>query len=213
MMRKTQDPNGVKKPKGTRRTSVPKQSTVEEAIGGWDEELLPEASREQWKEVGAMRPTCLFIAYRYVSWDLREDVWQETRLAMWRRLLKGPVDKLGAYVRETCKNEAIKVLKKVKGRAEQFIGHDTDLLEKNIPVFDEETDARIRGLVENFVPELTQHEARIFVLRAGLKWSIKSVAESLEISEDAVKSAFYSAKQKLGQPGIRTAIFRRLNPE
>ncbi|MFH8470583.1 RNA polymerase sigma factor [Streptomyces sp. NPDC017991] len=212
MMRKPQDPNGVKEPKGTRRTSVPKQFTVE-TIGGWDEELLPEASREQWKEVGAMRRTCLFIAYRYVSWDLREDVWQETRLAMWRRLLKGPVDKLGGYVRETCKNEAIKVLKKVKARAEQFIGHDIDLLEKNTPVFDEETDARIKGLVENFVPELTPHEARIFVLRSGLKWSIKTVAESLEISEDAVKSAFYSAKQKLGHPGIRTAIFRRLNPE
>lgn len=213
MMRKPQDPNGVKTPKGTRRTSVPKQFTVEEAIGGWDKELLPQASHAQWREVESMRLTCYLISYRYVSWDLRDDVWQETRFAMWRRLLQGPVNKVGAYVRKTCKNEALRVLGKVKAQAEQFIGHDIELLEENTPVFDEKTDARLRGLVENFLPELTQHEARIFVLRAGLRWSIKNVAESLEISEDAVKSAFYSAKQKLGQPGTRASVFRRLNPE
>lgn len=213
MRREPQAPKRGSKQKGTRRTSVPKQFSVEEAIGGWDEELLPDASREQWRRVAGLRTTCLFIAYRYVSRDSCEDVWQETRLAVWRRLLQGPVDHLPSYVRTACRNEAVGHLKKVKDRAEKFFGDDVEQLENHAPVFDERTTARIKELVSDFLPELTPHEARIFVLRAGLKWTIKQVAEALEITEDAVKSAHYSATRKLAQPRTQNAIFRRLNPE
>lgn len=64
-----------------------------------------------------------------------------------------------------------------------------------------------------FRPELTVHEARIFVLRSGLMWSIKTVAQAMDITEDAVKSAHRSARKKLAEPETRNAVFRRLNPE
>lgn len=41
MRREPQASKRGSKQKGTRRLSVPKQFSVEEAIGGWDEELLP----------------------------------------------------------------------------------------------------------------------------------------------------------------------------
>ncbi|MEU2424197.1 sigma-70 family RNA polymerase sigma factor [Streptomyces sp. NPDC007851] len=204
-------PQRGSEPRATRHPSVPKQESIGDAIGGWDEKLLPAASRPQWSQMQSMRTMCLFTAYKFVPWDDREDVWQETRLALWRQLLKGPIDQLWPYVRTTCANAAKQHLKKVKTRAEQFIGDDIEELET--PVFDERTDARIRELLVGFRPELTEHEARIFVLRMGLKWSIKMVAEALEITEDAVKSAHRSAKRKLLHPETQNAVFRRLNPE
>ncbi|MFD9042587.1 RNA polymerase sigma factor [Streptomyces bottropensis] len=210
-----QDPQASergKQRKGTRRTSVPKQLTVEQSIGGFNEELLPPESREQWKQVVGLRTECLFRAYRYVSWDTREDVWQETKLSVWRRLQQGPVDDVAAYVRTTCRNEALAHLKKIKARAEKFIDNSEEL-ERIAPVIDESTDARIRELLATFRPELTVHEARIFVLRVGLKWSVKTVAQAMDITEDAVKSANLSARKKLANPVIQNAVHRRLNPE
>lgn len=212
MRRDPQASERGKKPKGTRRTSVPRQFTVEKSIGGFNEELLPPESREQWKQVVGLRTTCLFLAYRYVSWDTREDVWQETKLSMWRQLQQGPVDHVAAYVRTTCRNEAIKHLKKIKARAEELIDN-VEELEHTAPVFDERTVARIKELVANFRPELTMHEARIFVFRSGLKWSVKTVAQAMDITEVAVKSAHYSARKKLAEPETQKAVFRRLNPE
>ncbi|MFF7903732.1 RNA polymerase sigma factor [Streptomyces sp. NPDC007920] len=192
---------------------MPQQVSVGDVLGGWDEKLLPAESRRQWRQMRGrqMRKTCLFIAYRYVAWADVEDVWQETQVAIWKTLLKGPVKKLGGYVRETAKNTAIAYLKKTKKRAEEFIGDSIEQVET--PVFDERTAERIRELVANFRPELTQHEARVFVLRVGLKWSIKAVAEALEISEDAVKSAHRAAKRKLIHPEAQDVVFRRLSPE
>ncbi|MER6523537.1 sigma-70 family RNA polymerase sigma factor [Streptomyces sp. NPDC001553] len=189
-----------------------RQDPNDQSIGDFNEELLPPESRGQWKQTLRLRTTCLFLAYRYVSWDSREDVWQETKLSMWSRLQKGPVEHLAAYVRTTCRNKAIAHLKQVKARAEKFIANIEDL-ERTAPVFDERTDARLKGLVAAFRPELTEHEARIFVLRAGLRWSVKTVAQAMEITDDAVKSAHSSARKKLAAPETRNAVFRRLNPE
>lgn len=86
--------------------------TVEEPIGGFSEELLPEESREQWERVIGRRTTCPLVAYNCVSRYSREDVWQETEGSMWHQLEKGPVDQLKAYVRKTCHNEAVAHLKR-----------------------------------------------------------------------------------------------------
>lgn len=131
---------------------------------------------------------------------------------MWRRLQQGPVDHVAAYVRTTCRNEALAHLRKIRARAEEFIDNIEEL-ERTAPVFDERTDARIKELVTNFRPELTAHEARVFVLRSGLKWSVRTVAQAMDITEDAVKSAHRSARKKLANPETQKVVFGRLNPE
>lgn len=67
MRRDPQASKWARPPKGTRRTSVPDQFTVEQSIGDFNEEMLPPESREQWNQVVGLRTTCLFLAYRYVS--------------------------------------------------------------------------------------------------------------------------------------------------
>ncbi|QDY77553.1 RNA polymerase sigma factor [Streptomyces qinzhouensis] len=196
------------------RMSVPRPSGSKEVIGGHGEEQLPPASRKQWKQTLGMRLHCLALAYKYVSWDEAEDVWQDTKTAMWGRLGKGPVDTLPAYVKTVCRHAAVDRLKRTKARAEVFFGDDVERLESREPVFNVSIDGRIRELLAVIRPVMTEHEARVFVLRAGLGWRVKSVAEALGISEDAVKSAYYAGKKKIAPTGTgRGAIFRLLNPE
>ncbi|MGC5363796.1 RNA polymerase sigma factor [Streptomyces sp. DT24] len=174
---------------------------------------LPPESRRQWEKVLGMRRTCLLIAYKYVPWDRTEDVWQETRISMWRTLLKGPLRDPESYTRTVCRNEGRKQLRKDVERAEQFIGDNVALLDSGTPVFDTQTDTRLKELVSQLQPELSHHEALIFVLRMGLKWDARSVAEAIDTTPGAVKSALYAAKKKMRSQDVRDRLYRRLNPE
>ncbi|MGW6318793.1 RNA polymerase sigma factor [Streptomyces sp. NPDC055099] len=210
--------SGGKKPtrSDASRADVPRQPRSEPVLGDYGVDDLPPASRKQWKQAVGMRTTCLALAYRLVPWDETEDVWQDTKLSVWRRLCQGPVDHISAYVRTVCRNAAIDRLKAKKRRAEIFFGDEVEQLQDREPgpVFNETLDTRIKEILGVIRPVMTEHEARIYVLRAGLGWQIKVVAEALEISEDAVKSAYQSGKRKVAGTGLsRRRLFRALNPD
>ncbi|MFJ9083838.1 RNA polymerase sigma factor [Streptomyces sp. NPDC102384] len=161
-----------------------------------------------------MHTTCIAVAYKLVPMHETDDVWQETKLSVWRRLQRGPVENIGPYVRTVCRNKAIDRLKATKKRAEIFFGDQADLYEKAGPVFDETVDAEIREMVEMIRPLMTEHEARVFLLRCQFNWTTRMVAESLGVSEAAVKTAYKVGKQKARGTALdRGRLFGVLNPD
>ncbi|MFF8996017.1 sigma-70 family RNA polymerase sigma factor [Streptomyces sp. NPDC014983] len=205
---------GGKRPRGISRVFVPKQKKEGEALGDHGADQLPPESRNQWKTAVGMRPTCLALAYKLVPFHEAEDVWQETKFSVWSRLKTGPVDNINAYVKTACRNKAIDRLRAKQKRAEVFFGDDTDRYEKAGPVFDENVDAEIREMVEIIRPLMTEYEALIFVLRCQFNWTTRMVAESLGVTEDAVKTAYKVGKKKARGTGLdRGPLFRVLNPD
>ncbi|WP_394426230.1 RNA polymerase sigma factor [Streptomyces sp. SGAir0957] len=164
-----------------------------------------------------MCPVCLALAGQYkISRHEAEDVWQEVSMAVWKRLQQGPVEHIGAYVRQACRNGLLDHAKKQQKRAEIFFGDDQERYERHRasePVFTEALDAKIREMLDDIRPIVTEHEARIFILRCQLGWRIKLVAETLQISEDAVKSAYQSGKRKLRAVGYDGGLLEALNPD
>jgi RNA polymerase sigma factor (sigma-70 family) len=205
---------GGKRPRGISRVFVPKQKKGGETLGDHGADQLPPESRNQWKTAVGMRPTCLALAYKLLPLHETEDVWQETKLSVWGRLQTGPVDNISGYVKTVCRNKAIDRLRAKKKRAEVFFGDDTERYEKAGPVFDEVVDAEIREMVEIIRPLMTDHEARVFLLRCQFNWTTRMVAEALGVTEGAVKTAYKVGKQKVRGTGLdRGPLFRVLNPD
>ncbi|MDT0309763.1 sigma-70 family RNA polymerase sigma factor [Streptomyces sp. DSM 44917] len=197
-----------------RKRLLPGQPTTTEVIGNDHTDRLPPACRDQWRQVLGMRKACLVLAYRYVPQHQCEDVWQETKLAMWQLLKKGPVDKVGPYVRQVCRNKARQHLRVIKERAEQLI-EDAGELDTGSGGNPPQTDGRLKDLVRSFDGVLSPHEALICVLKWGVGLDAAAVARLIgpPTTAAAVRQALRRARGKLERPGVREQVARRIRAD
>lgn len=83
----------------------------------------------------------------------------------------------------------------VRKRKREIVGLDQDII-------DCETDARVERMmdtVKTLMECLTAKQAVIFTLKEGFRFQIKEMADLLNISEVAVKSTLYRARQTLAR--------------
>ncbi|NUK53370.1 hypothetical protein HRW14_24470 [Streptomyces lunaelactis] len=199
---------------GRLRGPTARRRAVLQAIGANGDEELSPAAAEQWDEAVAYRRTGLLRTVRRVSHAHAEDIWQQTLLQTWRTLRDhGPRDNILAYVKTISTRETAKHLQGLKGRAESLIEEDAALPaqdDAHVPESMRELHGKAKDMAKDLQGLVTELEAETVILHKAYGLDAKTVAELLDTTAGAVRSASSTAVKKLRKPGTGRHLLYRL---
>jgi RNA polymerase sigma factor (sigma-70 family) len=140
---------------------------------------------------------CQFLSKN--KWD-GDDLVQEALLKAWHHYKHKP-GVSSALVNKIAYNQWIDTIRKRNRETIESIGDDT----KTACYETEQTDIRF-DVVRNLMNNLTPKQAVIFTLKEAFQFQNSEIAELLNTTETAVKSALYRAKKRLEKKNSSSGI-------
>lgn len=143
------------------------------------------------------------IAYRILgSVHDAEDVSQEVFVEAYRMEQAGPVQSWSGLLGRIATLRAIDRLRRTRRREEL---HDYQHISHTEP-FHDLAASELREWLRNAMAQLPDQQAAVFAMTCLQQLPRQQVAENLEISPEAVSTALYKARQRLGE---QLAVFNR----
>lgn len=149
------------------------------------------------------RNLCLYVASNFLNArEDREEVFNDSLLALWNSIPPERPDNLGAYLSEIVRRQSVNRSRAnnawKRGKNVQIVGEEfLSLVEDGTDLAAQFDAKRAGSLISDFLRASTKNDRKIFIMRYWLDMSIEQISSQTGFGESKIKVTLHRMRKKL----------------